>query len=425
MQRLALVVFTAAVTGCLAHHPETNAAPSGDESDTAAPIAVRAVQAEQDASPFAAWLRQMRDTARAEGIAADTLTRALDPAEYLPEVVERDRSQPEFTRQIWEYLDTAVSEARVSNGQTKLAAHQQAASEAQAQYGVPAEILVAIWGMESNYGSHFGNFRTIDALATLGFDGRRTAFARRELLAALKIIDSGDIDRDRMRGSWAGAMGHTQFLPSSFRAYAVDGDGDGRRDIWGSIPDVMASTAHYLARAGWDADAPWGAEVQLPPDFDYALIGRSRPQPTAAWQRLGVAPARGDRLPALEKGAVIAPAGSEGPAFLVGPNFNAILRYNNAISYALGVALLSERIAGHGPLQQDWPRHLAALSRDQIRSMQRLLNAQGFDAGPADGLVGPSTRAGVRAFQRAIGEKPDGFPTQGLLRRLRAYAEAT
>lgn len=422
MQRIALVVFTAAITGCLAHHPETRAAQSGASSDAPDAAASNSAQAAPASQGFAAWLQEMRDTARAEGIAADTLTQALDPAEYLPEVVKRDRSQPEFTRQIWEYLDTAVSDARVSNGRRTFAEHRAAATQAAERYGIAAEVLVAIWGMESNYGSHFGNFRTIDALATLGFDGRRSTFARRELLAALKIVDSGDIDRERMRGSWAGAMGHTQFLPTSFRAYAVDADADGRRDIWDSIPDVMASTANYLDRAGWIEGEPWGLEVTLPEGFDYSLTGRDKDRSVAAWQRMGVRAARGDALPELTRAAVILPAGAQGPAFLVGRNFDAILRYNNATSYALGVGLLAQRIAGSDGLQADWPRHLAALSRDQIREMQQLLNALGYDVGTPDGIVGPNTRHGLRGFQRRIGETPDAFPTYALLERLRAQA---
>lgn len=412
MRPFAVAFIAAAVTGCLAHHSATVAAEQEEaRSEDAA------------TQGFDAWLRQMRQEAIAEGIRPGTLSQALDPAEYLPEVVKRDRSQPEFTRQIWEYLDTAVSDARVSNGRSTFSEHREAAMAAAERYGVSAEILIAIWGMESNYGSHFGNFRTIDALATLGFDGRRSSFARRELLAALKIVDSGDIDRERMRGSWAGAMGHTQFLPSSYRAYAVDADGDGRRDIWRSIPDVMASTANYLDRAGWVEGEPWGLEVRLPDGFDYTQTGRDKHRSVEAWQRLGVKPAQGETLPQLTRAAVIVPAGAQGPAFMVGRNFDAILRYNNATSYALGVGLLAQRIAGESGLQAAWPRQLSALSRDQIREMQQLLNAQGFAVGTPDGIVGPNTREGLRAFQRRIGETPDAFPTFALLKALRERAD--
>ncbi|WP_420427949.1 lytic murein transglycosylase [Algiphilus sp.] len=420
MRPFAVLLCSAAISGCLAHQPASIAA---EAPATATPMGASSAEAPSSTrgdTDFRNWLQQMREQARAEGVGADTLSKALDPAEYLPEVIERDRSQPEFTRQIWEYLDTAVSDARIRNGRSQLAEHREAAASAGARYGVAPEILVAIWGMESNYGSHFGSFRTIDALATLGYEGRRTAFARRELLAALKIIDSGDIDRERMRGSWAGAMGHTQFLPSSFRAYAVDADGDGRRDIWGSIPDVMASTAHYLERAGWIEGEPWGVEVHLPEGFDYTLSGRDQRRPVAAWVRMGVRPVQGDALPELSRAAILLPAGAEGPAFLIGRNFDAILRYNNATSYALGVGLLADRIAGRPGLQASWPRSLSALSRQQVKEMQTLLNRLGFEVGTPDGIVGPNTRSGLRAFQRQIGETPDAFPTYALLEALRA-----
>src|SRR5690554_3064494 len=212
---------------------------------------------------FEAWLTEFRRYAAAQGISEATLTNALDGVRYRPRVIELDRSQPEFVRPIWQYLDTAVSQTRISQGRAKLDEHRDTALRMQERYGVPAEIVVAIWGIESNYGGNFGDFSTLEALATLAFDGRRRDFARGELLAALRIIEAGDIEPQRMIGSWAGAMGHTQFIPSSFESYAVDGDDDGRRDIWQSIPDVMASTANYLARAGWRSGEPWGVGVQL------------------------------------------------------------------------------------------------------------------------------------------------------------------
>ncbi|MDT0635800.1 lytic murein transglycosylase [Salinisphaera sp. W335] len=368
---------------------------------------------------FEDWLVGFRGEARDRGIAAQTLTTALDGAEFLPRVIELDRSQPEFTRQIWDYLDTAVSDTRVETGRVRLAEHRDAIDAAADRYGIRPEILVAIWGLESNYGSNFGDTRTVDALATLAYDGRRRDFARKQLFAALEILDSGDISADRMRGSWAGAMGHTQFIPTSFQAYAVDGDGDGRRDIWGSIPDVMASTAHYLDEAGWDTGDPWGLEVRLPESFDYASAdGRTR-QSASDWAADGVRPASGGSLPQLDDAAIITPAGARGPAFLVGPNFRSILRYNNATSYALAVGRLADRIAGAGPLVAEWPRGLAAMSRDQIEEMQGLLNDAGFDAGTPDGVMGPNTRGALRAFQQSIGQIPDGFPTFALLERLR------
>ena len=297
---------------------------------------------------------------------------------YLPRVVELDRAQPEFTRTVWDYLDSAVSPQRVARGQDKLLQVRDEADAAAARYGVPPAIVVAIWGMESNYGGNYGNIPTIDALATLGFEGRREDWARGQLLAALKILQNGDIDRAQMIGSWAGAMGQTQFLPSVFLAYAVDADGDGRRDIWGSMADVMASTANFLARSGWQADQPWGVEVQLPPGFDVGRADVAVRQSTAQWAAEGVRTIDGAPLPELADGTILLPAGARGPAFLVGPNFRAILRYNNSTSYALAVGLLAQRLAGGPDVQAPWPRDLPALTRAQLLALQTALNERGF-----------------------------------------------
>lgn len=364
---------------------------------------------------FNQWLSEFRRFAAEQGISEATLASALDGVRYRDRVIELDRHQPEFVRPIWDYLDTAVSSTRINNGREKYEQHRDTARQMQQRYGVPAEIIVSIWGVESNYGSNFGDFSTLESLATLAYDGRRREFARGELLAALRIIDQGDIAADQMRGSWAGAMGHTQFIPSSFEAYAVDGDNDGRRDIWGSIPDVMASTANYLARAGWQPGQPWGAEVVLPPSFDYSQTER---RSSAEWAAQGVRAVNGE-LPDVDNAAIIVPAGAEGPAFIVGANFRAILRYNNATSYALAVATLADAIAGREGITQSWPRDQAPLTRDDVRTLQQRLNSAGYSVGVADGIMGPNTREGVRAFQRDQGLTPDGFATQALLERLR------
>lgn len=368
---------------------------------------------------FQQWLQNFRRHAASEGISEATLRNALDNVRYRERVIELDRFQPEFVRPIWEYLDTAVSSTRIDNGREKLADHRDTAMEMQQRFGVPAEIIVAIWGIESNYGSNFGDFSTLEALATLAYDGRRRDFARGELMAALRIIDQGDIAADQMKGSWAGAMGHTQFIPSSFEAYAVDGDGNGQRDIWGSIPDVMASTANYLARAGWQTGQPWGAEVRLPEGFDYAQTERLS---SAEWRQQGVRAIQGE-LPNFDSAAIVIPAGANGPAFLVGPNFRAILRYNNATSYALAVAKLGDAIAGRGGIQQSWPRDQATLTRDDVQELQRRLNQVGYSVGGADGVMGPNTQQGLRNFQRDQGLIPDGFATQELLEQLRSRSE--
>ncbi|MBW6390938.1 lytic murein transglycosylase [Billgrantia antri] len=370
---------------------------------------------------FQTWLRDFRRQARSEGIGEATLARALDGVRYRPRVIELDRSQPEFVRPIWQYLDSAVSQTRISQGRARLDEHRETARRMEQRYGVPAEVVVAIWGIESNYGGNFGDFSTLEALATLAFDGRRRDFARGELIAALRILEAGDISPERMIGSWAGAMGHTQFIPSSFESYAVDGDGDGRRDIWGSIPDVMASTANYLARAGWQPGLPWGVEVRLPQDFDYAQTELSTRRSSREWAQQGVSRSGGGTLPDFEQASVIAPAGARGPAFLVGPNYRAILRYNNATSYALAVGTLADSIAGREGVRAGWPRDVQPLSRSQVRELQQALNARGFDVGAPDGVMGPNTRRGLREYQQSIGVTPDGFATLSLLERLQRH----
>ncbi|MDD2179787.1 lytic murein transglycosylase [Acidovorax sp. D2M1] len=419
------------LAGC-ASAPSTNPSPvtrstvatSTTPAPTASPMAA---PAQPPTSPdadhtagFAQWLATFSAQALEAGIRPATVRDVLGQAQWLPRVVELDRAQPEFTRTPWAYLDSAVSPQRIAQGQAQLVANSTALQAAAARYGVPASVITAIWGMESNYGSNFGTFRTVDALATLAYEGRRRAWAQTELLAALRIIDQGDIAADRMIGSWAGAMGHTQFLPSVFLAYAIDADGDGHRDIWGSVPDVTASTAHFLARSGWQARETWGAEVQLPPTFDHARADPAVRQTTAQWQDEGVRALDGAPLPDLAAASIVTPAGARGPAFLVGNNFRTILRYNNSVNYALGVALLARQIDGGNPLATPWPRDIEPLSRAQLQALQEALNRKGFAAGTPDGVMGPATRAGLRGYQRSLGVVTDGYPTLELLQKLQA-----
>ena len=275
---------------------------------------------------FQLWLDNFRATARTAGIDEETLHVTLDKVRLRPRAVELDRTQPEFTRALWDYVEAIVSPQRIANGQQKLAQYKSEADAASARYGVPGPILMAVWGLESNYGSNYGDVPVFDALATLGFEGRREAWARNELLAALKIVQQRDIDSSRMIGSWAGAMGQTQFMPSSYLTYAVDADGDGRRDIWGSMADVLASTANFLARSGWRAEETWGVEVRLPDGFDPARSEPALRQPSAQWAEEGVRTLDGNPLPNLTDAAILLPAGARGPAFLVGRNYRTILR---------------------------------------------------------------------------------------------------
>lgn len=381
-----------------------------------------AMQAEEgDAAlqaKFERWIAEFGISARAAGVDDVTLQTAFNNVHFLPRVIALDRAQPEFTRPVWDYLDRALSAERVSRGQAKLHQLRGEVSPISARYGVPIEILFAFWGVESDFGNNLGDFSTIDALATLAFEGRRTQWAQAELIAALHILQNHDIERTRMVGSWAGAMGQTQFMPTIFLRYAVDADGDGRRDLWNSIADVMASTANFVAQSGWQDGEPWGREVRLPPGFDYARADIDLRLPSSAWANLGLLCMDGSPLPALADSSVILPAGAHGPAFLVGSNFRTILRYNNSISYALAVGLLAQQLAGGPGVLAPWPKNEKALSMRQVQALQMALNAQGIDSGPSDGLLGPATQRGIRHYQLRHGLAADGYPSLELLQRL-------
>jgi membrane-bound lytic murein transglycosylase B len=336
-------------------------------------------------------------------------------------VLERDAFQPEFVRPIWDYLDSAVSSARIANGRAAARPRQAMLAEIEARHGVDRDIVVAIWGLESAYGANYGSRPVLRSLATLAWDGRRRRFAEEQLIAALRIVEAGDIAPDAMIGSWAGAMGHTQFIPTSFLSYAVDHDGDGRRDIWDpSAADALASTANYLARFGWEQGAPAAVEVRLPEGFDYLLADGDTRMTAVEWAAMGVAPARGGRLPRGEGVEILLPAGAGGPAFAAYPNFRVIKRYNNATSYALAVAHLADRLGGGGPFVASWPRDDRALSRDETEELQRLLTERGYSTNGVDGIVGPNTRGAVRAWQADNGRVPDGYVSGQLLETLRA-----
>ena len=406
------------LTGCAS--PPSTSPPPAAVTPAAAQAAGVSMDELAQQQGFARWVASFQDSARAAGVDDATLHLAFDDARYVPRAIASDRAQPEFTRTTWDYVDLIVSPARVQRGQQKLVEVQAALDAATSRFAVPQATIVAIWGMESDYGANYGDIPTIDALATLGFEGRREAWARQQLMAALKILQSGDIDRIHMIGSWAGAMGQTQFIPSAFLQFAVDADGDGKRDIWGSMADVTASTANFLARSGWQPGQAWGTEVKLPDGFDAGRADDALRQTSAQWAAEGVQALDGSPLPELPDGAILLPAGVRGPAFLVGANFRTLLRYNNSTSYALAVSLLAQRIAGGPGVQGAWPRELAPLTRDQLKSMQQALNDRGLNAGEVDGQVGPATRQALRAWQRSRNLPADGFPTLDVLAQLQA-----
>jgi len=367
------------------------------------------------------WLDGFRPRAIAAGIAAATLDAGLAGVTFLPEVIERDRRQNEFAKTIWDYLDTAVSDARISAGQQALADHAALLTAIEARYGVDRFILAAIWGLETSYGAVRGDVPTVSALATLAYDGRRAAFFEDQLLAALAILQAGNTTADQMRGSWAGAMGHTQFMPRSYLAYAVDYAGDGRRDIWGADPtDALASAAAYLASYGWRGDQPWGVEVTLPRNFDYGLARGDNRQTAGAWATLGVRGLDGRPVPDHGPAELLLPAGAGGVPFLIFRNFNVIERYNTADAYVIAVGHLADRLRGGPTFSGGWPRGDRALTFDERQELQRLLTARGFDSQGVDGLIGPRTIAAIRGFQRSAGLIPDGYAPAALLDRLRA-----
>ncbi len=369
---------------------------------------------------FDRWVNDFVGRAAARGIDPDVLRSAFAGVTYDPTVIEKDRNQGEFVRPIWDYLDKAVSEERVANGRKALKRHRKLLDQIEATYGVEKEVVVAVWGLESSYGANRGDRPLIRSLATLAYDGRRGRFFEQQLLAALEIIQAGNVTPANMTGSWAGAMGHTQFIPTSYLAFAVDFTGDGRRDIWSDDPaDALASTAAYLARSGWAPGRLWGAEVQLPADFDVDLTGDGVRKSAADWAALGVRDMAGRKLPDHGPASILLPAGARGAAFMIFPNFRAIEKYNAADAYVIAVGHLADQLKGGAPIQAAWPREDRALQLDERIELQERLTSAGFDTGGADGKVGPRTIAAVKAFQRSIGLIPDGYASFDILKRLR------
>ncbi len=377
------------------------------------------IQADQNAR-LQSWLAAFRPRAQAAGIRAETLDSALRGIRNNTTVIKRDRNQSEFTKQIWEYLDSAASDARVANGRAAFAKNRKLLGEIEEEYGVDAHIVAAIWGLESAYGTFRGDIPMVEALATLAFDTRRGRFFEKQLIGALQIIQSGDVAPRSMTGSWAGAMGHTQFIPTSYLAYAVDFTGDGKRDIWSDNPgDALASTANYLAKFGWKKGQHWGVEVILPDGFDYTLAKRTNRKLPSAWAAIGIGAASGKPIVDHGPASILLPAGANGAAFMIFENFDVIEHYNTADAYVIGVGHLADRIAGGDPIKASWPRDDRPLSFDEKQEMQRLLTAMGYSTGGVDGIIGPLTINSVRRFQASVGLIPDGYPSKKMLDHLR------
>lgn len=382
-----------------------------------APAAVSAPVAD---SAFATWTRAFRARAMAQGISAATFDRAFSGVTVNARVLERDGNQAEFSRPLWDYLDSAVSDTRTANGRAALSRHRDILARIERRYGVEAEVVVAVWGLESAYGAMRGDTDIIAAMATLAYEGRRRDFFEAQLIAALRILQAGDVSPRQMVGSWAGAMGHTQFMPTSYLEHAVDFDGDGRRDIWSDDPvDALASTANYLRNHGWTTGQPWGMEVHLPDGFDYALTGERVKRDAAFWNARGVRLADGGRVPDHGRASILLPAGHRGVALVIYDNFHVIERYNPADAYVIAVGHLSDRITGGPDFRGGWPREDRALSRAEREELQQRLVRAGFHRYAVDGIIGPQTIDSVRRFQASLGWVPDGYASLRVLERLR------
>ena len=377
--------------------------------------------AHADEAAFASCLASLRADAQAKGVSGatyDANTAALAPDMAVIGFLD---AQPEFVTPIWDYLAALVDDERVADGRAMLAEWAPVLARVEAEYGVDAATVVAVWGVESNYGRNFGSRPLLTSLSTLSCFGRRQSFFRGEFFTTLKIIQDGHVAPERLTGSWAGAFGHTQFMPSTFMRLAVDFDGDGRRDLVDSVPDALASTANFLKRAGWRSDLPWGFEVSLPRGMDVSGAGRRNKQPISAWAARGVRRIDGAPMPAAATPAgLLLPAGKDGPAFLVTRNFDAVYSYNAAESYGLAIAHLSDRLRGGAPFATPWPTDDPGLSRAERRELQQLLIARGHDIGEADGMIGARTREALKLEQAALGLAADGRVGQRVLQALRA-----
>ena len=368
---------------------------------------------------FAEWREQLRAEAFSLGISEETLLAIDDLEAPLDRVLELDDAQPEFIQTFTRYLSLRITPLQINRGQALLRQYAVLLEEVRQSYGVQPHYLVSFWAIESNYGRATGGFSVLQALATLAFDPRRADFFRTELLTALKIIDDGHIAVDNMSGSWAGAMGQLQFLPSVFARYGIDGDNDGKIDIWNSLPDIFHSAANFLSQSGWRGDERWGREVLLPSNFDFSLTGTRTRKPLQEWNELGIIQMNGSPIPVANmQASVILPAGAGGPAFLTYANFRATMVYNPSTFYALTVGHLADRYTGGAAIQR-MPENEQAMSVANVQALQELLNAAGFDSGEPDGRVGSRTRAAVRAYQQNKELPMDGYASLKLLEALR------
>lgn len=379
-------------------------------------LAAIPAHAEPTHTGFEQCKARLKATAKAEGIDGPTVDHVLDAVQYNARVIELDQRQPEFTRTFGNYYQLRVTSSRVALGRALLANHIDLLQRVRKQTGVPPHYLVAFWGLETNYGNIFGNMSVPDSLTTLACDPRRSEFFSAELMNALKIIEAGDIEAEKMHGSWAGAMGHVQFMPSAYLNYAVDGDGDGRRDLWGSIPDAMFSAGNFLQHLGWKPGIRWGREVILPENFDYALANTGKARPLSDWCALDITDVFGQPLTESDIATrLLIPSGHKGPAFVTYQNFDVIMGWNRSEYYALSVGRLADRIAGAGKLRNTPPDADLSLSNELVLQLQQNLNTLGYDAGEPDGVSGPMTRSAISRYQQSKGVIADGYLDAAIL----------
>jgi lytic murein transglycosylase len=375
-----------------------------------------------EAKSFVEWVERYEAFAYKNGQPKELIADAFEKVKENPDIKVRQSKQPEFVTPVWTYLSRAVSDDRVARGQQQYAANRAVVDQTARQYGVDSGTLMGIWGIETDFGRNFGDVNVFEALSNLGYGAKRTDFACKELAAALTIANRDKIPVEKMIGSWAGAMGHSQFLPSNYLELGVDADRSGAPDLWTSMPDVFASTANHLTKAGggWIAGVPWGMEVKLPAGFPYQEAELDLEQPIAHWRQRGVKTVGGMPLPEYPGGtSIILLTGYKGPAFLITKNFKAILRYNNSTSYALSVAYLGQRILGGPGVQAAWPTAEPPLNLAEREEIQTRLAAQGFDVGKVDGVLGLKTRKAARLFQAKVGLPQDGYANKALLEALR------
>ncbi len=377
----------------------------------------------QSGGDFAACLQRLQPDATRAGISAQSFNRFTEGVSPDMSILEKLNYQPEFKQPIWDYLAGLVDDQRVREGRQNLAQYRDVLQRVSARYGVDPATVVAVWGVESNFGQTQGKYPLVQALGTLSCYGRRQAYFQKEFFATLRILQSGDIQPQRLVGSWAGAFGHTQFMPSTFERLAVDFDGDGRRDLMDNEADALASTANFLAKGGWQTGQPWGFEVRLPAGINTAGEGRRNKKTIAAWMARGITTVDGQPLDAkvatTQKAGLLTPAGATGPAFLVFRNFDVIYGYNAAESYALAIAHLSDRLRGGGPFATPWPTDDPGLSRAERIQLQQALLAKGYDIGEPDGLIGSKTRDAIKTEQAKLGLRVDGRAGQKILNALR------